>query len=235
MAFDLGSQPEIGFKAYRHRVLGFDFSTSLGEFAGLRGEAALRFPWKTGQEGYEHVPLPEVQYVLGLDKEIGDFYLIVQYVGKYVRDYQELRPTGLMELIDRMAAGETITDLLIEAQDDEELAALLEGIMADPEGAALTEVKIKNRMIAGQLEQVYHQAFARIQWNLLHETLSLEVAGMYNFSTEEWMLRPKLSYSIADGLDLIAGAVIYGGPDDTLFGMVDEIMSAGYLELKAYY
>ena len=28
---------------------------------------------------------------------------------------------------------------------------------------------------------------------------------------------------------------VYGGPDDTLFGMVDEIMSAGYLELKTYY
>jgi len=232
MAFELGSSPEVGFRAYQHHVLGFDFSTSLGEFAGLRGEAALRWPMEVNQAGYVHVPLREIQYVLGIDKEIGDFYLIVQYVGKYVLDFEEIQPTGLMDLMEKMAAGASMTDLLIEAQDDEELAAILANILTNPEAAATTEVRIVNRMIAGQLEQVYHQAFGRLQWKLFQETLSLEIAGMYNFSTEEWMLRPKLAYSIADVMNLIAGAVIYGGPDDTMFGMVDEIMSAGFVELK---
>jgi hypothetical protein len=234
-SFELGGLPEIGFRAYQHHVIGADFSTSLGEFAGLRGEAALRLPLHQDEAGFEHVPKSELNYVLGLDKEVGDFYLIVQYVGKTVFDHDLPESTGLLEIAERMDQGQTMADLLIEAQDDPELALLLETVTADPEGAAQTEIEIKNRLIANQLEAVSHAAFARVQYKLLQETLSLEVAGMYNFSTREWMLRPKLAYAVADGLSFVCGAVVYGGPDDTLFGMVEEYMSAGFLELKAFF
>ena len=78
----------------------------------------------------------------------------------------------------------------------------------------------KNRMIAGQLEQVQHSATLRLQWTALQETLKLEALGMFNFTTEEVMLRPKASYDITDALTAAVGAELYFGPDETLFGTI---------------
>jgi hypothetical protein len=41
--------------------------------------------------------------------------------------------------------------------------------------------------------------------NLLYETLKLELAGMYNFTTEEYVFNPKISYAITDALTVSAG------------------------------
>ncbi len=107
--------------------------------------------------------------------------------------------------------------------------------MADPEGAARQEIKIKTRTVHGQTERHSHGASIRLAYSLLQETLKLELLGFYNFSTAELLLRPQVSYSLADGLSLTAGGEIYHGPDGTLFGMIDEIQSAGFLELKAFF
>ena len=217
--FSFGPPPEVSvrFSAYRHHVAGLDFSTTIGDCLGLRGEAALR--WPVDEPETEHVPLPDVQYVLGVDREFGDFSVIVQYVGRTVLKWEQIEPTGLLEL----AQGKTPTP------------EQLERILADPEGAARDEVERKTRMISGQTERYSHAVTARLAWKLLQETLELELLGSYNFTTGEWLVRPKISYSITDGLDAVAGAEIYGGPDDTLYGTIDETMSAGFVELIAYF
>jgi hypothetical protein len=56
---------------------------------------------------------------------------------------------------------------------------------------------------------------------------------MVNFSTKEWMAAPKIGYHLSDSLIAYVGAEILTGPKDTLFGMVDQKMSAGYAELRS--
>jgi len=214
-----GIPPEVSvqFRAYQHHVVGFDFATAVGEWFGLRGEAALRWPRDDGTG--EHVPLREIQYVTGIDREFGDLSVILQYVGKTVLDWEPLPATGLMDL----AAG--------KQPSPEQLAAIL----ADPEGAAFSEVARKTRMVSGQTEEISHSVSLRLAWKLMQETLLPEILGLYYVSTGEWLIRPKLTYLLADGLHIVAGAEIYGGPDDTLFGTIDATMSAAFLEFKAHF
>ena len=182
-------------KAYRMNIFGADFSTTLGSF-GLRGEFAYREPHKDFMS-FVHIPNPELQYVFGFDKEIGDFSLICQYVGKYVRDFEDLSaPVNPLEL---------------------------------PE----YEVRLKNRMLSSQLDELNHAVSFRPAFKLMHETLNLELLGLYNFTTEEYLCRPKVSYDIADELDFAIGGEIYAGPDGTLFGEMDNFLTAIFFELKS--
>ncbi|MBL6975833.1 MAG: hypothetical protein ISR64_08895, partial [Deltaproteobacteria bacterium] len=73
---------------------------------------------------------------------------------------------------------------------------------------------------------------ARIEWKLLHETLSVEVLGMLNASTLEWMVRPKITYAVTDALKVLVGGEVYGGPDDSLYGLIDQTLSAGFVEAR---
>jgi hypothetical protein len=86
----------IALKAYQMNVFGADFSTVLGSF-GLRGEAAFRSPIDDYTVDADevidstiHIPNPDLQYVLGVDKTVGDFSIILQYIGRYVFEFEEL-------------------------------------------------------------------------------------------------------------------------------------------------
>ncbi|MBN2000994.1 hypothetical protein JW935_25845 [candidate division KSB1 bacterium] len=90
-------------KPYKMQVFGFDFSTTLGSF-GLRGEAAYRhaakadsvyIPFLKSEQFFlfDYMPNSDLQYVFGMDRSIGNFSLIVQYIGRYVFDFVELELT----------------------------------------------------------------------------------------------------------------------------------------------
>ena len=215
-----GTTPEarVGFKAYRHQVVGADFSTAVSDWFGLRGEAAWRDP--LDDEDQAHVPASDVQVVLGMDKEIGDFWIILQVAGRYALDWDAIDDD------DRLLGHGTPDP---EAMSPEELAAMITRM----DELVANELTYRNQMIARQTVAFGHTIVGRVQWTLLHETLSLELLGSFDVNTMEWMARPKLAYDIADGMEVVAGAELYGGPDETLFGMVDETMSAGFVELKA--
>ena len=98
---DLISIDEHGLSAiivnrpYQMQVIGGDFSTTLGAF-GVRGEVAYRQPVEDYTKDVNvHVPNPDIQYVFGLDRTIGDFSIIFQYIGRYVLDFEEFKGTGL--------------------------------------------------------------------------------------------------------------------------------------------
>lgn len=189
-----GLQAVIVNRPYEMQVFGGDFSTALGSF-GLRGEIAYRLPIKDYlDDALPHVPNPDMQYVFGMDKTIGDFSIIVQYIGRYIFDFEEFVPTGLYK----------------------ELAPLY----------------LTNRMIVSQLYETSHAVFMRPALALLHETLDLECAAYYDFTTEEALLRPTLTRDITDALTLKVGGDIYMGPDNTLFGSVEKALSSGFVELR---
>ena len=204
----------VAFQGYRHQVVGIDFAATLGDWLGLRGEAAYRHTFD--YEGRDHVPRPDLQYVVGLDRELaGQVMVILQYAGRRVLDWDE--PIhGVLPMDGSMPPPEQLAEL------QPRLPCLIQ-----------EEVAWKNRVIAGQAHPISHQVVGRVEWKLLHETLSLQLLGMWNLTSEETMVHPKVVYSLDDALSLSLGADIYSGPDDTLFGMVDESLSAGFMELRA--
>lgn len=102
----------------------------------------------------------------------------------------------------------------------------------EPVDQATQELRFRNRLIHFQKEKVQHGLFLRLQWNTLHEKLSLTASGVMNFTTLEWLVYPKLAYRITDAMTVSVGAEVYQGPDDTLFALVEDVLTAGYTELK---
>jgi hypothetical protein len=214
------SPPEIfvSRRAYKHHVVGFDFSTSVAEPLMFRGEAAYRHP--AHRDGRRYVPHPDLQYVLGADRGIGPFHVIVQYMGRYVFGWQH--EAGIpdtpftRQTIDDLETGRTFEDTL-RAQAPEDID---------------TELAQRNQILFTQTARVQHLLSGRIEWLTLHERLSLQATGLYNFTTQEWLAYPKLAYRINDQLSATVGGEIYAGSEDTLFGLIDESLTAGYAELK---
>jgi len=90
-----------------------------------------------------------------------------------------------------------------------------------------------SQVLFSQTERVQHLATARVEWIALHDTLSLSVAGIANFTTREWLAAPKIAYHLSDTMTAYVGAEVLTGPRDTLFGLVDRTLSAGYAELRS--
>lgn len=92
--------------------LGTDFSTTFGSF-GLRGEVAYRKSFGEISNS-KYIPNDQIEYVIGLDREFGDFSLIVQYLGKYIYDYEKLNLTTNSLLINRINSWNRILSRQIE-------------------------------------------------------------------------------------------------------------------------
>jgi len=94
------------------------------------------------------------------------------------------------------------------------------------------ELEHKNRLINRQTDQVSHSLVFRPGLSLLYETLTLEIVGMWSISTEELLLRPKISYQVTDAVTATLGGELYVGADETMFDLLEEEVSAGFVELK---
>lgn len=92
--------------------------------------------------------------------------------------------------------------------------------------------ELNNRIFSGQLNEFSHSVSARGNIDLLFETLKIELLGMYNFTTSEIMLRPKLTYDVYDALSLSVGADYYYGDENTMFGLTSPLLNCIFVELK---
>jgi hypothetical protein len=205
---------ELTRVAYRHQVIGFDFSTALGDALAIRGEAAYRIPYN--YQAYVNVPRPDVQYVLGLERGFGSVSVIAQYMGRYVLDWQ--REPGPEDPLNASALR------VLSRLDPEDRQDISDSINL--------ELARRNQGVFQQLAQIQHSASARIEWLTMADTLSFSVLGMMNFTTEEWLAFPKVSYKFSDTLSGAVGGEIYMGPEGTLLDLVENSLSAGYAELK---
>ena len=198
--------------AYEQQVLGFDFSTSLGEAATLRGEAAYRRPYNWNVVDH-HIAFPDVQYTVGADHTFGSLSIIVQYMGRYVFDWQKL--SGPMNPLDpSVLPMESMSNLKVVSENVNSIVAK------------------QNQILFSQTAQVQHLATLRFEYLALHETLSLSSLCLYNFTTREWLITPRIGYRLSDAITMYAGAQVFHGPANTLFGIIDAQLSAGYAELR---
>jgi hypothetical protein len=209
-----GAEIRIARTAYTHDVIGFDFSTAIGDDLGVRAEAAYRNPTDPDQI---YAPNPDVQYVLGLDRSFGSVSAILQYMGRYVLDWEAAPPPAANAVSPETLVGFTM--------------------ISDPIRETVTtsvnsELARRNETLFQQLAEIQHLASLRLEWLTAHDTVALSAIALMNFTTEEWLLLPKLEYRITDDMAATVGAEIYAGPDETLLGLIDAPLSAGYGELK---
>ena len=204
--------------AYDQQVIGLDFSTALGEVATIRGEAAYRRPFDYQNRPY--AARPYLQYALGADHNFGSFNVIAQYLGRYVFDWQKEPGTN--------RANTELEGILIQPMREMDLRDSVTEALND-------ELAQVNQILFSQTAKVQHIATLRFEWLLAHETLSLSSLCLLNFTTQEWLITPRIGWRATDAITAYIGAQVFAGPPDTLFGLIDQTLSAGYAELRFTY
>jgi hypothetical protein len=204
--------------AYNQHVVGLDFSTAIGEIVGIRGEAAYRRPIDYQNRSY--AARPDLQYVLGLDHNFGAVSVVGQYLGRYVFDWVKENGNA-MARVDPNAIGTIL--MMPETLNLRQQA--IEGVEA--------ELRRTNQILFNQTARLQHVATARVEWLTLHDTLSIAALGLFNVTTREWLLSPKIGYKLSDQMTAYVGGEIFSGPEGTLFGLIDQTLTAGYAELRA--
>jgi hypothetical protein len=214
-----GTTPEVlvSRTAYNQHVVGFDLSTAIGQ-VGLRAEAAYRLPIDWQNRPY--AARPDAQYVLGADRSFGSVSVIAQYMGRYVFDWQKENGSA-MARANPNAIGNTL--MMMETPALRQQA--IDGVNS--------ELLRINQILFNQTAQLQHVATARVEWTGLHDTLSIAMLGFMNFTTREWLAAPKIGYKVSDQMTAYLGAEIFYGPEGTLFGLIDQTLTAGYAELRA--
>jgi hypothetical protein len=192
-------------------VLGGDFDTSLGDFGTLRGEVAYRRPYDWSVPADYHIAYPDLQYVLGADHSFGSLSVIVQYMGRYVFDWQ--KQNGSM--------FNTSTLPMRQPADFNSVSQTADDIL-----------RKDNQILFSQTARVQHLGTLRFEWLGLHETLSISSLCLLNFTTHEWLVTPRIGYKLSDAMMAYLGAQVFHGPTDTLFGIIDAELSSGYVELR---
>jgi len=200
-------QPAIVYQPsfYRKSMAGADFAVPFGGWIA-RGE--LAGSWTRGYREQMHVPNPELAYVLGLEREIGGITAIVQYIGKQTLDYQALSPPVLEE---------PLTPENIFKYAHERIGY---------------ESTLINRKIFLQQEASNHALSLALSRAFAHDALRAELAGYYNFTSEEYLLRPSLKWQLSDALSTTLGAHVMGGPQGFIFDYAKEVLNGIFAELK---
>ena len=201
----------ISRTAYEQQVLGGDFATSLGDFGTLRGEVAYRRPYDWSVPADYHIAYPELQYVLGADHSFGSLSVIVQYMGRYVFDWQKQN-------------GSTFDTSTLPMRQPADLNSVSQ--------TADDILRKDNQILFSQTARVQHLGTLRFEWLGLHETLSISSLCLLNFTTHEWLVTPRIGYKLSDAMMAYLGAQVFHGPMDTLFGIIDAELSSGYVELR---
>lgn len=192
--------------AYRIHMAGVDFSTAIGPF-GVRGEAAVVIPFDN-PEKKPFIPSRHAAFVLGIDRSISSLNLLVQYAGVYVPDFRPIPQPVLRNPAD--------------------IRAQMEYLLALGEA----EIISINRLFTQTADRASHSVTAHIGWRGLYETLRIDLAGQYNFTTEEYVINPAIAYDIADALCVTVGGRYLRGPAGSRNDLVDDMLSHVYAELK---
>jgi hypothetical protein len=193
---------------FRQQTFGADFATVILQ-TGIRGEIAYKIP-EQGDSIDPFLPKSEIQYVVSIDKEVGPVRIIAAYLGKKVLDFVPADPP--QEFDPAMISNP-------------EVWPMLGGMLAG-------QIGYYNRILYDQTHEISHSVLVRPSVSLLHETLELEISTLYNFTTGEYLLYPKATYHVTDGLVVIGGYQYYEGDDYTRFSWIKNAFNGPFFEFR---
>ncbi|HCC70169.1 MAG TPA: hypothetical protein DEQ09_03330 [Bacteroidales bacterium] len=181
----------------------------------IRAEAMWMDPEGDYREN-EYIMLPEIRWAAGLEYFIGDLQVLFEYSGKHLLNFEE--SVFDPELPDESSFSEFVTlppDQILE----------------------YTRMQIGsfNRLYYYQLNKLSHYAGLRLAYEKGFSFLSPSVNLLYNITAGEYMVKPVLKIKPSDNLQLIAGAEIYIGTDNSLFDMINDKLNSLYAGMKVHF
>ena len=191
---------------YLKNTIGADFALPANSWI-LRGEVAYNITDNYEQNMY--VPNPDISYVFGVEHDFWGVTTILQYVGKYTLDFTELQMPVLSDPFDPLAQMQYATEMI------EYESALF------------------NRKMFYQQEETNHAIMLLLNKALAYDTWNIELAGYYNITSEDLMIRPKITWRITDALAASLGASYMSGPDKSIFDYSAPVLSGVFVEIKA--
>lgn len=192
---------------YFMQMVGADFELPVSSWM-VRGEGALNLTKEYELPENSHIPNPDLSYVIGVEKSFFDIMAIFQYVGKYTFDFEELTKP-------------IIGGITPEAIQEYAKATLY------------YEINRFSRKIFNQEHEVNHMLFLALNRSFMYDTFNLEVAGTYNITTEEYMFRSRLKWSVSDALSANVGCSYMLGPDEAIFHLAGKVMNGVFIGLEA--
>lgn len=95
----------------------------------------------------------------------------------------------------------------------------------------LQPIAIQQSIISSQQDSFQQGVSLRIANKWFNETLDAELAAVYNFTRQDYLLRPKISYAFNDHWRGNLGANIFRGENGTFFGLLKD-RSAVFAEIR---
>ncbi len=190
---------------YLKNMIGADFSLPVNSWI-IRGEMAYNITNDYKDKMY--VPNPELSYVAGLERNFNGFNTILQYVGKYTLDFTELSEPSLPNPNDPVDQMRYANELIYY------------------------ESELFNRKQFYQQQETNHALVLTISKPFAYDTWNVELTTYYNFTSQEYMLRPKISWNISDALTASTGFSNMDGPEKEIFDYAGPVLNGAFLELK---
>ncbi len=193
---------------FRQQTIGADFASVIFG-TGIRGEFALKIP-EQGDSIDPLIPKSEIQWVISVDRELGPFRIIAGYMGKFVKDFVPADPP------------QTFDPAMIS---NPEVWPMLGPMLA-------SQIGYYNRILYDQTDKLSHTVLFRPSVTIFNETLDVEFSTLYNFTTDEYLLYPKATYHLTDGLLATAGYQYYHGGDFTRFSWIKAAFNGPFFEIR---
>jgi hypothetical protein len=192
-------------KTYLKTSWGTDAAIPLGSLI-LRGEAAYNITDNPGNAIY--IPLSDFSYVGAIETGFSGFTVIGQYIGKFTPDFYELMMPVLTDPLSPLAQMQ-YANAMIDYEN-----------------------RMFNRRIFNQQDKTNHAVALTVSKSFGYEAWQAEFTGYYNLTSEEWMIRPKISWMINDALSVSFGGNYMVGNEKTLFGYSSTIMNGAFVQMK---
>lgn len=105
--------------------------------------------------------------------------------------------------------------------------------LTDPDaarGLARFRAARETFIINQQLDTVQNGWSLRLDKRFWNDTLDCELLGVHYFERNDFFLRPRIAYDLADGWRLTVGGEVFGGPNVSFFGRIKK-NTGGFLEM----
>ncbi|MCD6555987.1 MAG: hypothetical protein J7K64_02220, partial [Bacteroidales bacterium] len=156
-----------------------------------------------------YIPNPDISYVIGLEHRFWGITTIFQYVGKYTVDFCELSEPVLPDPSNTAAQMQYAEDMIIYKSS------------------------IFNRKMFYQQEETNRAVSLSLNKDFFYDKCKIELSGYYNITSEELMIRPKLTGKITDMLSASIGGAYMKGLKNSIFNYSAPVLSGFFTELKA--
>jgi hypothetical protein len=190
---------------YLKTAWGTDFSIPVGNLI-IKGEGAYNITGNDDNKMY--IPETDFGYVVGIETNIADFTFITQYIGKYIPDFVELTKPVLSDPLSLPAQFQYASAMIAY------------------------ENRLFNRRIFHQEEKSNHALSLTCTRSFGYDIWKAECTVYYNFTSDEWLIRPEISVSINDATSLSVGGNYMNGDEKTLFSYSSKVMNGIFAALK---